>query len=206
MARLVAWTRIAHNQIQDEYSDWDFLWKSGSFPTVADQNDYNLPSTGSMGAGNEITDFVSFDHYDGFARTGAKIYIGENQLNLIPWDDYDPNDYSGTAEPYDLTIRPDGVFILAPTPDAAYTLNFEYFRTPLDFTQNTDTPLFPARFHEVIVWRAVLLYANNESADELVQQGVQGYQQFMVNLKADQLKHARKFKQASGSAIVVEPR
>ena len=205
MARLVAWVRLAHNEIQDEYADWDFLWRSNSFPTVAAQNTYDLPSTASMGAGNEITDFGSFDFYDGFSRVGAKVYIGTTQLNLIPWDDYDPNDYSGTAEPYDLTIRPDGAFVLAPTPDTAYTLNFEYFRTPLDFAANTDTPLFPVRFHDAIVWRAVLFYANNESAGELVQQGSQGYAKALANLKADQLKHARNFNKASGSAVVVTP-
>jgi hypothetical protein len=43
---------------------------------------------------------------------------------------------------------------LYPEPNATYTINYEYYATHSDLSANTDTPIIPERFHDVIVNRA----------------------------------------------------
>ena len=45
----------------------------------------------------------------------------------------------------------DGDIIIAPMPDAAYTIQYEFFMFPADLSLHDDVPTIPFRFKHVIV-------------------------------------------------------
>ncbi len=48
-----------------------------------------------------------------------------------------------------------GVFHFWPIPDQVYTVVVDYIRDPGDLVLTTDVPVFPAVYHDVLVWGAV---------------------------------------------------
>ena len=53
------------------------------------------------------------------------------------------------------------------TPDFAYTVTLDYWMTPESLATDAVTPAIPEQFHNVIVWKSVMMFAGNETASEL---------------------------------------
>lgn len=187
--RVIDWVRQAHDDIQNGWSDWNFLWGSDSITTVADTADYSGPTT--LGLWSEDT-----------------VRIGDEILSFIPHADYrrDPIVYVNQDQPVEFTLLPNKQIRLLPTPDAAYTVNFEYYRTPLQLDTDTDEPLIPEEFQDAIIWRAKMFWAQYEEAMEQLQFASAAYQEAMIRLQNDQLPGVNKHhKRLSGVDIVVSP-
>ena len=205
--RLVEWIQSAHEEIQAKWNDWAFLWKEESFSTIADQADYDLTDSGDMGgAPNVISDFNEFAMFQpSSGLVGPKIWIDTttDQLTFIPWSEYDQNAYSGTQKPYEFTITPAGKFKFLPTPDAIYSVTFEYYRTPYVMAADADVPLIPTRFQRAIVARAMVYYGNYESAPEVKEDGVERYNEAMAQMEASQLPSSSEHRYSTNNNIVI---
>ena len=53
------------------------------------------------------------------------------------------------------SIANNGDLLLGPKPDAAYGLRIDYEKQPSELTADATTPDMPARFHMLLVWRAL---------------------------------------------------
>jgi hypothetical protein len=165
--RAITFVQTAHAEIQNMYFDWDFLWRTDSLPTQANLATYAGPS-----------DLGIWDV--------DRIFLNGNKLNIVDWKDYRPENLD-PAMPYEGVIQPNGQLRLIPTPDSAYTVTFDYFRRPLVLVSNSDTPLIPSQFHDVIVGRAMMTAGNYESGMDIKTEGAELYQQFLQQLKDHQL-------------------
>jgi len=58
---------------------------------------------------------------------------------------------------------------LGSLPDAVYTIDFDYYRTPQQLTQNTDELLIEEQFHDAVLYKAILYVAAEQDAPELYQ-------------------------------------
>ena len=58
---------------------------------------------------------------------------------------------------------------LGSLPDAVYTIDFDYYRTPQQLTQNTDELLIEEQFHDAVLYKAILYAAAEQDAPELYQ-------------------------------------
>lgn len=64
------------------------------------------------------------------------------------------------SSPVFITESPDGYFDLWPRPEKPYLITFHYRRRVTPLLNAADQPtLVPLQFHEAIVWRAVMYYA-----------------------------------------------
>lgn len=181
MKRVVDWVSAAYEAIQSAHANWEFLRNDFTFPTIANTVAY-LPSS------------VSLPEHADWIETGMTIYetsvADEQRIDFVPWDEFRANYQFGTVltgRPTIASVKPDRSIALYPTPDDAYTVRGEYYKRAQTMTANGDEPLFPARFHLAIVWRALMLYGAQESAAELYAHGKTEYDKVMRSLEANQL-------------------
>lgn len=158
--RVVNWIAEAYQIVQSQHSDWTFLRTDVAFGTIAG-NTY-------MAAAAGVTEFGEW-HFAGGWRCyqTALGFADEQQLRYMQYDEFRNRYMYGanrdtTGRPLVVTERPDQSLVLWPTPDAAYTIVGEQHRAPHNFVANADVPLFAAKYHRVIVYRALMFYAEYE--------------------------------------------
>jgi hypothetical protein len=110
---------------------------------------------------------------------------------------------SGT--PWRVTIMPNNTLRFEGTPDAADTFKGDYYRGPDEdeLAANTDESSIPSRFHRVILGRALILYANYESAPEAKIQGQEIFEDYLARLENHQLPNRDHARYRTGAEIVV---
>ena len=191
LKRIVEWVNQAYLDIQNKWQDWRWLWTEGQQATTADVADYAPPadlavySEDTLRIGDESLCYVTFQHY----RRDRERY-----------DEMTP------GRPWSFTILPNRSLRLFPTPDAAYNVDYEYFRAPVPLVENADEPLMPARYHEVIIHRARVYWAAFENAPSELQVADALFSEAMTRLEASELisqemPHGR----TTGIDIVVRP-
>jgi hypothetical protein len=93
------------------------------------------------------------------------------KLVFVPWsiwkDNYEEA-YGSFGTPIFYTITPNGHYDFFPRPDKQYVIKFDYSAEPQAFSAYSDTPEgLPSHLHEIIVWRAVMFYAQYERAQDI---------------------------------------
>ena len=183
------WIKSAYQDIQSMYATLKFLQASFAFDTTADKQDYTPTEAGitdlatwRMNRPNSMTVYPKADS------------TNERYLTYIPWDSFRENYLIGATRtskgpPDIVTIRPDNTLTFWPIPDNAFTVNGEYFKVPDVMSLDTDVPIFPARFHMAIVWRALMFYGANEGAIDLYTHGQNEFNQVLRELQKNQLPH-----------------
>lgn len=84
-------------------------------------------------------------------------------LIYVPWDEwnYRLEVLDTRSTPQYFTESPDGYLDLWPRPDKKYLISFYYVPNVPDLTLPTDIPTnIPTEYHEAILWRAVMYYAD----------------------------------------------
>jgi hypothetical protein len=185
MKKIVDWIETAYEDIQNLHSQWDFLRNDLTFQTVNGQNNYLKSAIGAAEHGEWTLD--SFRVYLTSSGVG-----GEQFMRWSNWSDfrdlYQLGSYrTSTGMPIIIAQKPDTSLIVWPIPDAAYTVNGEYFKRPQTMSADTDIPLIPQKYHMIIVWRALSYYAAQENAPELFQVGEREYKRLLNQLEASQL-------------------
>lgn len=169
MGRIVEWTSSAWEDIQMLRDDWWFRRKSfAPFTTVALQQAYPQ--------GSIVPDVGGQPEFGSWMTKTLRIYrtsagVADEQ-RLEYWDDYD--DFRDTymygvrspTRPSGFAIRPnDQALLLGEVPDAlGYTIYGDYIQAARRLSQNGDVPSIPREFHMLIVYRAMMKYADYEEA------------------------------------------
>ena len=174
LGKLVTWVVEADTYIQTMYHDWKFLFKEGSQPVTTGSAEVLKPTDYAHA---DITTFVLDDGTD------------KVELQYMEYRDFKQLIKLSTTEgtPTCITLKPNGNFQLYPTPEIDYTLTFDYYRTPVELSANSDESLIPERFHRLIVLQAVIYYAEDQEADNLTNYVVPQYDELMSRLRSDQL-------------------
>jgi hypothetical protein len=189
--RLVGWIKQANLYIQNKHTDWNFLWNRYSFSTVADTYIY-VP-------------IVGIDAYD-----RGTFLIDDEPLDVVDYLDMKSiKRETGSGLPFQAVIMPDETIRLDQTPDAIYTVRYDYWATAMDFDATTEndanTTLIPVRFHDTIIAKALTYYAMYENAPEIMQRGQDKFVEWMPQLEANQLPGDRHMNTtAEGNDMVIE--
>lgn len=193
--RMVNWIKQANLHVQNLWENWKFLRTTDSRALTASVNTLSAPSNLGM------WDFDTFRIIPNGETTAETILAAEYED--VKTEDLDTS--SGT--PWRATVMPDGSLRFEGTPDAADTFQADYYRVPLttELTNNADLSSIPARFHNVILGRALILYANYEGAEEIRTQGVELYTDYLARLENSQLPNRAHSRFRTGANIVVRP-
>jgi hypothetical protein len=185
----VNWIKTAYEDIQNLHAEWNFLRADLTFQTVASDNTYPIADISATEYGEWQQD--SFRSY----RTSTGV-AGEMFMQWLDWPDFRDKYVIGSnrtieGNPRYIAQKPDTSLIVFPTPDAAYTINGEYFKRAQAMTVDSSEPLIPTKFHMIIVWRALMYYAGHISAPDLYEVGQREYKNILFKLESSQLPRIR---------------
>lgn len=179
LKRIVDWVAQAYTEIQERREDWRWLRSTFTVDTVADTDTYAYGDCTDSRLSATITRFRRWWLEDG-DDSNVTLYLtsggvgGEAYLTPISWSDFRARYKRGTqtnSQPVHIAIDPQNNLVLGPKPDAIYTLNGEYQMGPQTLAADDDVPEMPARFHRLIVCRAMEKYGASENALEVFQRG-----------------------------------
>lgn len=186
LKRLVDWVDQAWLEIQEKRDNWNWMISPFSFQTVVGQYEYTPTDVGiaatfanwkrdsmrtyltSAGVGTE--QFLTFMTYQAF----RDYYLFSTRSTSL-------------AQPLQMSVAPNKNLLLGAPPAAIYTCRGEYYNLPVAMASDTDSPGMPARFHMLVVYRAMVEYGMFEAAPEVVQRGQANYDRMMKSLEDDQL-------------------
>ena len=164
-----AWTEIQNQQ------HWHFLWQTGSFDTVVGTQEYSPTLDPTLQTW--VIDSVRLT--DG-TQTGY--------LTYKKWSDWRQERLTvNDGKPSAFTIDPTNKLLFNTKPDAVYSIDFDYYRTPQILAANTDEPILPSHFHDVILYQAMEYLAMEQDASEIYQASAITLRRLMADLKAEQL-------------------
>lgn len=178
-AQLVNWTRLAWVQIQSMRL-WRFLRASKTVTLIVGQSDYPLASLPVP-----WIDFRELDAVDTSPTRSLVILTLPNgnkqRLRYMPYEtflDAFALSPASTTTPQAFTLTPGNLALsFYPTPDAAYTVTLPYFKQAQQFAAATDVPIIDAALHYIIVYRALMLYADHNNISDFRQNVKSKYRQ-----------------------------
>lgn len=174
VGRVVEWIRSAYTDLQSLFSDWRFLWASTTLTAVAGQSEYDGPA-----------DLGILDR--------DKVRLDGRPIQVI---DYELWDFVGTpheAQPYQVVLMPNKKLRLHPTPDKAYTLTLDYYKAHQTLSADTDVPILPEQFHDLIWMQALLKYAYYESAPEVAERVSREMPRRLAAMESSELPGRRRY-------------
>jgi hypothetical protein len=192
-AKAVSWIATAWRLIQNAHADWRFLKGEWSGALVPDQTTYSA-STWNIDR---------FAEWRGDRREGrcgvyrpTTLYdpdIGqsdEGELRQISYEEWRFSYDRGTHDamrPIVYAIAPDETIRFGPKPDKAYVARGEYLKTAQILAANEDAPDMPARFHDVIWCRAIMLMSDSDEAVTALQLAQAKELELMTAMRRDLL-------------------
>lgn len=164
LLRVVGWVAEAYRAILNLHSDWEFLRAGVQFDVGTSTATYSAAAAGVSEFGEWR--FVGDDWRCWNKAIGA---ADEMPLAFVPYDAFKRNYAYGpqrlmTGRPQVVTELPDESLQFWPKPDMDYTIIGEQYRVPADLAGNEDVPIFRSKFHDVVFYRALMLYAEHEEA------------------------------------------
>jgi hypothetical protein len=162
--RVVRWVARAYRYIQNLHQDWKFLRCDVEFPVSPDTGSkYNAAAAGVDPA--EFGSWCFLDKWRAYRTESG--YADEQELDYVDYDDFRRTYMLGNSRlqpgrPQVVTVAPDQSLIVWPTPGDSYTIVGEQYRAPAIMKADTDTPIFAARFHDAIMYRALFYYGEFE--------------------------------------------
>lgn len=183
--RLCDWIATAWTELQEENPEWEWMRKTVSFSTTANQGEYTPVQAG-------VSDFGSW------RKESFRIYLTSSGVGsewILPFRDYNGfRDFyllssrkMTYSRPTEITIAPNKNLILGLAPNDIYTVSGEYFKTPIVLAADADTPDMPVRFHMAIVYKAMMSYGAYEAAPEVYQRGELQLASMLSRMRLDQM-------------------
>jgi hypothetical protein len=194
-ARLLGWINQAWNELQTARPDWKFMRSSvllgagASFTTVGGTAYYTL-GTGPGTVGVAAANFGSWaiDSFRNYATAAG--FTNEIPMEPIGFEDWRDAYMLGAnrnvqTRPVVVAIGPSMEVCLGPPPNALYTVTGDYFIAPTAMAADGDTPTgLPARYHMLIVYKALLKYGGYEAAPEVLARARSEYATLYDELEA----------------------
>lgn len=184
--RLIDFVNEAWMDIQLFRENWFWMLASASCTTVAGQATYS-PTVGFA-----LTDFGSWK-----PRTFRVYLTSAGTADEMPLEpiDYDcwrdtyqfRSARTQTNRPMNMTVTPANAIGLGPVPVVGYTVTGDYFKAASELAATTDTPTLPTQYHQLIVYRAMMLFGASEAAGEVFQEGQSEFKRMMGKLVLNQL-------------------
>lgn len=110
-------------------------------------------------------------------------------LTYVPWNQWivAMENTQQYGLPQYFTTTPEGHYDFYPRPNGAYVLTFQYTAEPQTLTLAADVPTgLPAEYHDMIMWRAVMYYADYDSKPQVKQRAEARYEYYKNRVEKNQ--------------------
>jgi len=178
--RYADWIDESWIELQD-MQPWSWMHGSVVAQLTAGTRVY---TASSLGAAN----VASWDMRD------VKLYdasiADEKYLRYVDYELFNKNYMVGTpavGRPFIVSKNKAGDLVFQPSPDKAYTVTVDYYKSPQHLVNDTDVPALPERYHMAIVYLAMQYYGRFENANEVVQDGMYQFYQMLNRIESSEL-------------------
>ncbi len=184
-AAVIYYVQEAWRQIQVSRADW--LWMRGEFEGLLSPNvrRYSADSFSLPRWAEWITNPRTVTIYN----QGVG-WDDEGDLGFLDWDIWQRMYERGPQEaqrPVHYSVSPPGEFCVGPKPDVNYVLHAQYRKSPQELAADTDVPEMPARFHDLIADRPLMMLAELQEGEFATMAASRRYRDMMSDLQRDQL-------------------
>ncbi len=211
-AKAAYWIKQANNQIQREWINWDFLWKT--FSGLLNQNSEIVPA-----ASEDIPivpgspEQVSVPVINMIERQTLAIIQADSTAHFPKFEDWKgalfSTSYTYEAQavsdlPAAWSMRPDRVILLSnPIESSGLSVRYDYFRKPKQLLEDADISLIPDDFVRLIVVLAKIMYAEHEDAPEVSAGSHEEYEFLLKEMEAAHLPDQGHNRESSSDADLV---
>jgi hypothetical protein len=189
LAKVVAWTVKAWEMIQLANPNWNFLRAEWSGALVPGETGYG---PADLGIAERFGEFIGDSgSYRPLTLYDPDIGAGdEGPLDQISWELWRSRYGRGAqspSRPAHYAIAPDRGLRFGPAPDRSWSVRGEYRKAPQLLAADEDVPDLPARYHQIIVWKAILLMSEHDEAVQGVALAEREYAPLLNQLQRDHL-------------------
>lgn len=196
---LVTWINDAYRAIQQaQAGQWRWLRRQWSFNTVAGTHLYPYSSVTDVDAaaaisrpGKWLLRHIDYSLYPTRYLTSAGAGTAQRMIpSDIDWlrYRYDLGTHANAAPQY-IAEDDQRRIVLRSTPDDIYTIRGWYMRGPQELALDDDVPEMPEQYHKLIVYEAMMDYAINDVAQEVLARAELRAADLWDALIRDQLLH-----------------
>lgn len=193
-SRFKSWVANEWIRIQSKHPDWEFLRFTREFDTVANQASYTAQQAKATSDGTITGTSIlgSWKRNSFRVSTAGQSYQDEMLCGFMPWDQYRNLYQYGSMRanrnrPVVFSIDPQKNLWFGIIPNGAYTIVYEFYRTPITLSADADTPAAPDRFHDLIAFQALRAYGIFMAAPEVIGRADDQISQIGAEIVRDQL-------------------
>lgn len=182
-ARVVGWVATAWTLIQNISQNWSFLQAEHAGTLVPGAATYTAASFNTPRFGDWLGDSygrLSVTLHDPAIGRGDERHL--RQIGYDAWRDRWDFGAQAADRPTEYALAPDQSIRFGAAPDRPYALRFRYRKAPQLLAANGDVPDMPERFHDMIVWRAIMLMADHDEAPDALTLAGQKYRVALAQL------------------------
>ena len=194
LLNIVEWTAQAWTLIQNLHTNWDWMHSTYTKSTTSGVGTYTPTAFSITSLRTWAPDLPEEQYYphtsyltsDGVAYEAALVQISYKQYRTR----YQRGTQTNNA-PTEWAISPANEIMLGPIPDADYTIQGEYYKQATVLAANGDIPAMPTYFHDMVVWRALMLMGGYDEANFQLSDATAKYDEYLERLTKDQLPRLR---------------
>jgi hypothetical protein len=172
--RIFNWVNWAARDITLSREDWRFRRGSATLASTTSQ--------ANPASAFGLTDFASWKaENNSYKPSTYRVSDGagmEQAMVFLSYDEFRQRFMVGQqtpSSPQYWTVSPSEDFLVGPAPDFAHFIRADYVKDYTPMALDADVPIIPARFHMLIVWRALMEYGGFDSAGEVYQRAQSNY-------------------------------
>lgn len=189
--QIVHWVAMAWKRVQTQQDHWRFMRGEWSGTLIAGAATYTAASFNIPDLARWLTDQPHAGYWPVTIYRESTGVADEGILPEISYTTWRSRYGRGTQtnnKPTCYSVTPTGALSFGPSPDDAYVVRGEYYRTPQALELNDDTPQgLPERFHQIIVYRALMMLHGHDEAQGPLALANAEYRSILADLERDQL-------------------
>lgn len=193
MYEITQWVIHSHDDICRARQDWTFMRGTVELALTLGTRVLTKSAINTQRADYDVLlPFVTNDNAFVAIRASAVPGAAEEVVQYVPYQQWQ-GQYDAipipTGQPTYFTITSDGGIEFDATPDRDYTVRINYRKKVIQLAANADLPMFPDRYHNAIVWWAIMHYyvPSRDKMSELRQKAEVELKREMTKLYNEQL-------------------
>jgi hypothetical protein len=185
-ARIVRWVNQSYQEIINHRDDWQWKKVLGfTFATSASKRNYPVAEL-------SLTNVGKWDLRNPRIYNTASGVASEVLLKSIYYEDWENLYAVGTqveGQPQYIFVEPGtNTLLLHPVPDTTYTVTLNYWKTAPNMVADSDTPILPTEYHDIIIYKALMKYAVYEDANEVFADSLRQYAGMLERMEETELE------------------
>jgi len=182
---IVDYTIDGWKQIQNSRNAWAWMRKEFTGPLTAGTAKYTGASFSILDFARWVTEEDSLTMY--LTATGVS---DEGELAAISWANWRKAFGRGLQvnnRPTSFSVSPSNELVFGAIPNDAYTINGEYYQTAQTLIADSDIPNLPSRFHDIIVYKSLVLLGEFDEAPTAIATAQRKYNDMLSDLERDEM-------------------